>query len=141
MESATPPPSKPPLPSRRLFGGRSEALWGRAVPQICEMRFRSCAGRLIAIPPSRDMVKNIWFEFQVVISILFCIKVMTSQMYPSKKVFFFIFLVKTDNICYQIECCEGWVGKERRERRVEHQTRSPWLYKYSFGDKQGYCVH
>jgi len=30
--------------SRKTFGGGSEALWGRALPQIGKMRFRSCVG-------------------------------------------------------------------------------------------------
>ena len=35
---------------RCLFGGGSEAQWGRALPQIGKMRFGSCAGE-VAFPP------------------------------------------------------------------------------------------
>jgi len=37
-------------PSGRLFGGGSEALWERALPQIGKMRFGSCVGE-VAFPP------------------------------------------------------------------------------------------
>ena len=46
----------------RLFGGGSKALWGRALPQICKLRFGGCVGE-IAFPPSRDPAKMSFFIF------------------------------------------------------------------------------
>jgi len=39
--------------SRKTFGGGSEALWGRALPQIGKMRFRSCVGGRLPFLPGQ----------------------------------------------------------------------------------------